>query len=80
MEWSKLDSISAQTQGWDVYEAWEDGAFHPVVQRHPESNIFTTDEAAREFVKVRAMASSNRCPVAHKAYAIVFRSQVGKKR
>ncbi len=77
MDWTNQDSTLAAAQGWNVYEALENNKFHPVIQRADNSTIFSTDEAAREFVKLRASASSNRCALAHKAYALVFKSKVG---
>ena len=74
-EWTKQDSTAACAQGWDVFEIWDDRLLLEI-QKDDVSNIFLTDEAAREFVKERASATSHRDPLCHKAWALVFRSKV----
>lgn len=75
MTWTKEDSALALPQGWDVYEIW-DGRLTLEIQKDDKSNIFLSDDAAREYVKRRASASSFRCPVCYKAWTAVFKSKI----
>ena len=74
--WSSQDSTAARAQGWDVYEIWENGLQYEV-QKNDDSTTFSTDEAARSFVRTRAADSPQRDALCHKAWVIVFKSKLG---
>ena len=89
LRWSAEQSAAARKQGWDLYEVYDPlpAAFQTGgkavrsnkivwhLMRDDTSNIFLTDQAAREFVK----KAGEKDPKSLAAYAVrlVFQSKSG---
>ncbi len=71
--WTPANSTAAAAQGWQLIEVWEQRLMHEVM-RHDSSNIFTTDEAARVYVRERARKGD---PLAALAMRLIFLGKVG---
>lgn len=54
--WTKEDSVTAQSQGWDLFEASVEGKIVSLIERCDEMDTFEDDDKALEFVKQQAAA------------------------
>jgi len=62
--WTKEDSQTARSQGWDVFDAFRQSDVVQLIERCDEMDVFEDDLKAIEFVKQQAAEGS---PLASKA-------------
>lgn len=78
-KWTKQDSTAAAAQGWGVFEIWDTDRLQLEIQRDNDSGIFTTDEAAREFVKMKSHTDHSPDSLWARAVIAVFHSKLSPK-
>lgn len=76
MQWTESDQAQAKAQGWGVFEIWDERVLYEIL-RDDNSNIFRTDQDARDYVRDRATAAY-RDALAWRAWRLVFDSKLGE--